>query len=220
MQNLKINLKSLEEQLSLIGINYSKLNESNIQNNFKIYSPNNGFVVEIKSNIGRYINLGDIILEMVKDNDIHLVLEAFDKDINLLQIGQKVVSYSINDNSKVYNSDIVSINKSLSQNNIIEVHCHISNIDNNLIIGKFMYGEIEINDPQVNAIENEAVVDYENKKYIFIKKDNNNFEKIEVKTGIVNKEFTEILDTQLIEKLKNNEIVKHGAYTLLMQEKK
>lgn len=217
--DLKVRLKSIEEQLKLIGLNPDKINENNIQSSYSIYSPINGFVASINTNVGKYANLGDILIELIRNDDIHLVLEAYDNNVNDLKIGQNVKVYSINNDKKYYRAKIISINKSLSQNNIVDVHCHINNLDNEIIVGKFMYGIIELINSNKNVIENSAIIDYENNKYIFIQKGENLFEKIEIKVGLNNSKHSEILTDQKLN-LKNFNIVNNGAYYLLMEENK
>lgn len=222
--NLKIKLNAYQEQLKLIGLSPNSLNEKNIHNSYTIYSPINGFVRQINTNVGKYIGLGDVALELIRNDDIHLVLNAFESDLQYLKVKQKVKVYSLNNNiNSFYNAEIISINKSISQNNIVEIHAHIENSDENLVVGTLMYGVVDITLKNVNVLENQTILDMDNKKYVYIKITDNKFQKVEITTGASNNNFTEVKlnnNQKSFELLKRAQIVENDAYYLLMEENK
>lgn len=209
-------VRSLEEKIKLIGINPAKLTPATITRSVHIYSPINGFVSEVNVNIGKYVNPSDVLFELVNPTDIHLALTIFEKDLDKLFIGQKLIAYSNNQPDKRYPCTIILISKNLSGERSAEVHCHFEQYDKNLLPGMFMNADIEVKSNNVNALPNDAIVRFENKQYIFLTRGNNHFEMVEIKTGNAENGFTEVA---IDEKLAAETFVLKGAYNLLMKLK-
>lgn len=214
----KIQVKSLSEKLRLIGINPDNLNENNLSRSISIPSPIDGFVSKVNVNIGKYSNPEDVLFEIVDPSDIHLALTIFERDINKLVIGQKLLAYTNNSPEKKYPCEIILIGKDFSDSRSIEVHCHFENYDKTLIPGMYMNAEIEIQSANALLLPSDAIVSFENKQYIFIVKGKNNFEMAEVKTGTTANGLTEIAPTESVS-IENTSIVTKGAYNLLMKMK-
>ncbi|MBI4930535.1 MAG: efflux RND transporter periplasmic adaptor subunit [Bacteroidetes bacterium] len=214
----KVLVKSLSEKLQLIGINPETLNENNLSRSITIPSPIDGFVSKVNVNIGKYAKPEDVLFEIVNPADIHLALTIFEKDINKLFIGQKLIAYTNNNPEKKYPCEIILIGKDFGQDRSVEVHCHFEKYDATLIPGMFMNAEIEVQSNNALVLPSEAVVSFENKQYVFIAKNNTEFEMTEIKTGNTENGFTEIvLPTD--KTLGNRNFVIKGAYSLLMKMK-
>jgi cobalt-zinc-cadmium efflux system membrane fusion protein len=216
-ESQKITVKSLSEKLRLIGMNPAKLDDGNISRDVAVYSPINGYVTKVNVNIGKYVNPTDVLFEIVDPSDIHLALDVFEKDINLLYPGQKVLAYTNSDPDKKYNCKVILIGKDLSDQRKIEVHCHFLQNDPALIPGTFMNAEIEVKSTNALTLPDEAIVQYENKNYAFRVKSKGSFEMLEVKTGSSKDGFTELVSSN--KDLQNQIFVTKGAYSLLMKMK-
>lgn len=216
LKTQKILVKSLAEKLKLAGINPEKLNENSISKSINIYSPINGYVSKVNVNIGKYISPTDVMFELVNTSDIHLALKVFEKDLDKLSIGQKVVAYTNTYPDKKYPCEILLIGKSLSEERNTDVHCHFEVYDKALIPGTYMNAEIAVTNAKSYVLPEDAIVRFENKYYVFVKKTATQFEMIEVQIGNTEKGFTEIIKT---ENLNNQTFVIKGAYTLLMSLK-
>ncbi|WP_394991756.1 efflux RND transporter periplasmic adaptor subunit [Emticicia sp.] len=216
LKTQKILVKAFAEKLKLIGINPEKLNENSISKSINIYSPINGYVSKVNVNIGKYIAPTDVMFELVNTSDIHLALKVFEKDLDKLSIGQKVMAYTNTYPDKKYPCEILLIGKSLNEERNTEVHCHFEAYDKALIPGTYMNAEIAITNAKSYVLPEDAVVRFENKHYIFVMKSATQFEMIEVQIGNTEKGFTEILKT---ENLNNQTFVIKGAYALLMSLK-
>ncbi len=215
-QNLKINTKSLSEKLKLIGINPENLNEKNISRSIEIHSPIDGFVSHVNVNIGKYVNPSDVLFELVNPTDIHLGLTIYEKDLDKIYIGQKLMAYTNHKPEIKYPCDIILIGKDLSEERSVEVHCHFEKYDKTLIPGMFMNAEVEINSNDAKVLPDDALVRFENVNYAFVAKNKNTFEMIEVKLGNTENGFTEV---RMDESFYNSNIVTKGAYNLLMHLK-
>jgi cobalt-zinc-cadmium efflux system membrane fusion protein len=214
-QTQKIKVKSLSEKLKLIFINAENLNEQNLSKSINILSPIDGYVSKVNINIGKHVEPSDILFELVNPEDIHLALTIFEKDIDKIFIGQKVMAYTNTNPDKKYSCEIILIGKDFSNDRNIIAHCHFDKYDHSLIPGMFMKASIELNTKKAPVLPNEAIVNYEGLHYIFIKKDTFTFEMHEIKTGNSENNNTEII-TEDIQSILNKNIVVKGAYQLLM----
>ena len=215
-QTQSILIKSLEEKLKLIGVNPNSIGANNISRSINIYSPINGFVSAVNVNIGKYANPSDVLFELINPTDIHLALTVFEKDLDKLFIGQKLLAYTNSQPGKKYPCEIILISKNFSDERSAEVHCHFEQYDKTLLPGMFMNADIEVKSVNASALPDDAIVRFENKQYAFITKGNNQFEMVEIKTGNSENGFTEII---VDEKLITETFVLKGAYNLLMKMK-
>lgn len=212
----KIAVKSLSEKLKLIGINPETLNESSISRNVSVYAPIDGFVSGINVNIGKYVNPSDVLFELVNPTDIHLNLTVFEKDINKLFIGQKLLAYTNNEPDKKHPCEIILIGQNISNERSVEVHCHFEDYDKTLIPGMYMNADIEVKSNNALVVPEDAIVNFEGKNYIFIDKGNRSFELQQVDAGNTENKLTEVLNKEHIQ---GKNIVISGAYSLLMSLK-
>jgi len=209
-------MAALAEKLRLAGINVDQLNEKNISRSVNIYSPINGYVSKVDVNIGKYVSPTEVLFELVNPADIHLALKVFEKDLDKLFMGQKLVAYTNNDPGKKYPCEILLIGKDLTIERNTDVHCHFETYDKSLIPGTYMNAEIEVKKNDAYTLPEDAVVRFENKNYVFIKKRNNQFQMTEVNTGNTENGFIEILNA---ENFVSGELVIKGAYSILMSLK-
>jgi cobalt-zinc-cadmium efflux system membrane fusion protein len=212
----KILISALNEKLKLVGINTNQLTEQTITRSIQLHSPIDGYVSKVNVNIGKYVAPTEVLFELINPTDIHLALTVFEKDVNKLFIGQKLLSYTNNDPENKHRGDIILIGKDLGPDRSTEVHCHFDDYDKTLIPGTYMNADIEVKNTAAWVLPEDAVVRFENKQYIFIKKSDKTFELQEVQTAATENGFTEILNT---ENWQQKQVVGKGAYTLLMSLK-
>ncbi len=216
IQNVLV--KSLSEKLKLIGINPTELTENNLSRSINITSPIDGYVSHVNMNIGKYATPSDILFELVNPTDIHLGLNIFERDINKLFIGQKLIAYTNANPEKKYPCEIILIGKDLGRDRSAEVHCHFEQYDKSLIPGMFMNAEIEVQSIDAFVIATDAIVRFEGKQFIFTEIEKNSYGMHEVTTVNTENGFTQIAFPDNMD-LGNKTFVTKGAYTLLMKMK-
>lgn len=210
--------RSLAEKLRLININPERLTTETITRNISLYSPINGYVTKVNVNIGKYSNPSDVLFEIVNPADIHLALDIFEKDINKLSIGQKLLAYTNTNPSKKYPCEIILIGKDFSADRTVEVHAHFEAYDKTLIPGTYMNAEIGTTSNKVHVLPSDAIVTYENEQFVFVETGKNSFEITKVSTGVSQDNFTALSEASARELL-DKKIVLRGAYNLLMKMK-
>jgi len=214
----KVLVKSLSEKLLLIGINPDNLTENTISRSIAIHSPIDGYVSKVNVNIGKYASPTDVLFELVNPQDIHLALDVFEKDIDNLQIGQKLLAYTNTQPDKKYPCEIILIGKDISETRSVEVHCHFDSYDKSLIPGMYMNAEIEVSSQNDFVIADESIVTFEGKHYVFYEKSKNNFEMVEVETGNSENGITQITFKNNFNPEQKQFVIK-GAYSILMKSK-
>lgn len=213
-RNFSIESKALAEKLRLIGLNPAKLTEDNISRAIGIYSPINGYVSKVNVNIGKYVVPSDIIFELVNPSNIHLNLTVFEKDLSKMKIGQQVMAYSNSTPDKKYRTKVVLVSHALNEERSTAVHCDFDHYDQTLVPGMYMNAVVQLNNDKIDALPEDAFVNYENKEYVFVSNGPNNFKMTEVKKGGTEQGFTAVNSD-----LKGKKIVVKGAYSLLMKLK-
>lgn len=211
--NQKITLKSLAEKLKLINIIPEKLTENNISKTINVYSPINGYVSKVNANIGKYLNPTDILFELVNPEDIHLNLMIFEKDLDQLFVGQKLMAFTNNNPKLMHPCSIILISKDINTERYAEVHCHFEDYDKNLFPGMYMNAEITLNDTQRPCLPTDAIVSFDGSHFVFVAQPNNQFEMKKVILGSQQNGFVHIENDST---LANQKIVTVGAYNLLM----
>jgi cobalt-zinc-cadmium efflux system membrane fusion protein len=210
----RITLKSLEEKLKLIQINPGTLTANSISKSVNIYAPISGMITKVDVNIGKYVSATDMLFQIMDNQSMYAKLNVFEKDAANLSIGQKIKVFTNSQPDVFYETKIEFVNKSYSDESAIEVYAKIFNTTKKLIPGNYINALIQINNNNAFVLNNDAIVDYEGKKFVFIQNENKNtFSMQEVQLGTITDKVSEILNYDL---LQNKSIVIGDAYTLLM----
>jgi cobalt-zinc-cadmium efflux system membrane fusion protein len=201
-------------KLKLLNISIQQLEGGNISPEIKILSPINGFVTVMNVNIGSYVQPQDLIFRIVDTEHLHAELIVYEKDISNIAIGQEV-NIMLNNEKKERLAHVYLINKEISTERTIRVHCHLDVEDPNLIPGSFFHAKIASQKTPTYALPNQAIVSFEDKNYAFVTTNNPAvFHMIEVSAGISENGFLMVtgIDTSL-------RYVTNGAYDLLSKMK-
>ncbi|MCJ0742972.1 efflux RND transporter periplasmic adaptor subunit [Pedobacter montanisoli] len=213
-RNLNIERRALAEKLKLININADKLDENSLSRTINIYSPIDGYISEVNVNIGKYVTPSDVIFELVNPTDIHLNLTVFERDLDLVQIGQKAIAYTNSKPNQKYEAEVILVSHNVGGNRSAEIHCHFEKYDKSLVPGMYMNAEIELRNQKTATLPEAAIVSFENKDYVFVEIAKNKFKLTPVTVGETEQGYTTV-DKNLAGK----NIVTKGAYSVLMKMK-
>lgn len=211
-----INERSLAEKLKLIHIDPNHLDENSISKSITITAPIDGYVTKVNANIGKYVNPSDVLFELVNPSDIHLNLTVFERDIDKLYVGQKLVAYTNHEPDKKHKCEILLIGQNLSSERNIEVHCHFDDYDRSLIPGMYMNAQIEVKAIDADVLPDDAILFLDGVNYVFVEKAKNTFELRKIVTGVNENGFTQVTAQGGLD---NGKVVIKGAYSLLMAMK-
>jgi len=238
-------LNTLKAKLALIGISENQVEKGNITAGINIKSPINGYVRLVEINIGKFVEPQSEMFEIVDNDHIHIDLHVYEKDINSIEIGQKVLFSLASDEGSIFDATVFAIGKAFeNETKSIRVHAEIVGESNNLLPGMYVNALIETNPKMRRVLPDAAIISEGEKEYIFVKTiqkedlheghsheeeesghegHNHNspkisFLKIGVKTGYSELGLTEILATDSIPP--NDGIVIKGAFYLHAEMKK
>ena len=210
----RITLKSLEEKLKLIQINPGTLTANSISKSVNIYAPISGMITKVDVNIGKYVTATYMLFQIMDNQSMYAKLNVFEKDAANLSIGQKIKVFTNSQPDVFYETKIEFVNKSYSDESALEVYAKILNTTKKLIPGNYINALIQIDNNNAFILNNDAIVDYEGKKFVFIQDENKNtFSMQEVQLGTITDKVSEIIN---YDTLQNKSIVIGDAYTLLM----
>ena len=120
---------SLQKQLELIGINSVSLSSENIQSVVNISSPISGTISTVLINIGSYVDASNPIAEIVDNNQLHLDLYVYEKDLQKLKVGQTIHFTLTNNPGKEYDAEVYAISNTFEQNTkAVAVHAMVKGL--------------------------------------------------------------------------------------------
>jgi cobalt-zinc-cadmium efflux system membrane fusion protein len=158
---------ALLAKLKMINIDLVSLEAGNITSIGNVYSPINGYVTEVNVNIGKFVNPADVLFEIVDTEHLHVELTVFEKDVPKIKLGQKVRFVLANETSDRL-ATVYLIGREISVDRTIRIHCHIDKEDTQLLPGMYLKANVETGGTLVPALPDEAIIDYQGKKYIFV----------------------------------------------------
>ncbi|HEX2845578.1 MAG TPA: efflux RND transporter periplasmic adaptor subunit [Chitinophagaceae bacterium] len=188
----KVLVKGYDEKLRLIGINPANLSEQNISRSVPVYSPINGFVSKVNVNIGKYVNPSDVLFELINPDDIHAALTVFEKDLAKIKPKQKVMVTFVDDPATEYECEVLLVTKNVDDNRSALVHCHFEKQPKQLLPGMFLNASIRVNEAEVTAVPEEAVVRYGDGQFVLEETGKGVFQLQAVETGIKDHGWVEI----------------------------
>ena len=208
-------------RLSMLNINFTELEKGHIIKTFNLYTPITGYVTQVNTNIGAFAASNDMLFKIADTEHLHAELTVFEKDVPKLKIGQKV-RFTLANEETERTATVFLIGREISKDRTVQIHCHLDKEDAQLIPGMYLKAYVESGANKVLALPEQAIVEFEGKKYVFVqespagseKKRSLEFKMTAVQTGIIENGYTQIslTDTSL-------KIVIKGAYDLLSKVK-
>lgn len=220
---LKAANSALEEQLRMLNLSPQELGKGNMTSIVQIISPINGFVTAVNVNLGKFVNPQDVVCEIVDTEHLHAELTVFEKDITKVKKGQKVRFVLVNEGDRERGASIYLINHKIEPDRTVRVHAHLDQDDPSLLPNMYLKAVIELGEASTYALPEKAVVSTAGKFYVFLKhteeadaskETHHAFQAVEVKTGVSQNGYTEVLLPDDFDVTKGNVVV-NGAYDLL-----
>ena len=224
-KNIKAEAKALEQKLALIGINPVNLHEDDISSSVAVASPISGFVKAVNINIGEFVAPSDVMFEIVNSDKLFLELTLFEKDADKVAAGQKI-QFFINNETEQHEAVIYQTGKSINTDKSYKVYASVPGVCKNVLPGMYVNAIIEASGNKVTALPSDAVVNFDDKDYIFVfdkdKKENGvsftEYRMVEVRKGVTDAGYTEISLPEGFD-IASGKIVIKGAYNLLSAKK-
>ncbi|RYZ25262.1 MAG: efflux RND transporter periplasmic adaptor subunit, partial [Chitinophagaceae bacterium] len=166
-ESMRARVAGLKTKLQMMNVNIASLEKGNIQNAIPLYSPINGYVTEVKTNIGAYADAAAELFEIADTGHLHAELTVFEKDVPKLQIGQKV-RFTLANETKERMATVDLIGKEISSERTVQIHCRLDKEDASLLPGMYLKALVESGTQEVPAVVSKAIVEFQGSKYIFV----------------------------------------------------
>jgi cobalt-zinc-cadmium efflux system membrane fusion protein len=227
INSLEGRIGAINARLRAVGINPASVTNANFISTVSIRTPISGYVTEVNTNIGAYVNPTDILFEIVDTKHLHAELTVFEKDVPKLKIGQKV-RFTLANETTDRMATVYLIGREISTERTVRIHCHLDKEDAQLLPGMYLQALVETASNKVAALPEKAIVDFQGKKYIFVEAEEegeahegegemHHFEMMEVKLGVTEMGYTEVSTSGV--DLSTKKVVINGAYDLLSKMK-
>ncbi|HEY5510412.1 MAG TPA: efflux RND transporter periplasmic adaptor subunit [Prolixibacteraceae bacterium] len=224
-KNLKAQVSALKQKLVLISINPDNLQEDNISRSISLVSPITGYVDAVNVNLGKYVTPTDVMFRIVNNDKLYLELTLFEKDANKVAKDQKIRFY-INNESEQHAAIITQTGQSVSSDKTYKVYASVTGVCKSVLPGMYVNAIVETSGDLVTALPSGAVVNFDDKDYIFVFDKNKEeggkpfteYKIVEVKKGVTDGGYTEIILPEGFDFVHAKVVVK-GAYTLLSAKK-
>ena len=218
-QTLQAKENGLKQKLGVLNINIASLEKGNIQRTINVTAPISGYVTQVNVNLGQFVTPADILFRIVNTEHLHAELTVFEKDIPKLKIGQ-LVRFTLANETTQRTATVHLIGREISAERTVRVHCHLEQEDTQLLPGTYLQALIETGANAVKALPDAAVVNFENKAYVFVRKPGTDstyhFNMLEVQKGNSEQGYTEVTFPK---DAPASEVVVNGAYDLLAKMK-
>lgn len=224
-KSLKVQVKALEQKLTLIGFNPTRMTEENISRSVALVSPISGYVRAVNVSIGKSVSASDVLFEIVNSDKLFLELTLFEKDADKVSNGEKI-RFFINNETEQHDAVIYQTGKSINNDKTYKVYANVIGHCKNMLPGMYVNAVIQAKSNQVKAVPTEAIVSFEDKDYIFVFEKNKveagkpftEYRMIQVQKGVSDNGYTEITLPGSFD-CKVTKVVVKGAYNLLSAKK-
>ncbi len=205
-------VQNYKSQLEMAGLSPEKIQESGIQQYVYVKSPISGYIVKNNLNKGKFLSANAEMMEIIDNDHMHAELNVFNTDIGRIKKNDTFI-FKPNGIDKEYEGYIKLISQGINeQTKTINVHGHFKDEQQLLKVGTFINAQILLGGEAVNAVPEDAIIDFEGKKVIFKAESDHEFIPLEITTGNKDNGFVEI--TSIHDNDFNINIVTQGAHFL------
>lgn len=142
--SMKSKLEAASAQLTILGVAPESLLKNGIQPYLDIKSPLSGYVTDLNTNLGKYINAGEPICEVIDKGETLLCLTAYEKDLEHLSTGSKVEFHVNGLNNQAFEATVISIGQEVDKvNRSLEVYAKVKETNTHFRPGMYVSARVE-----------------------------------------------------------------------------
>lgn len=220
-------IKTMEARLKIIGVNPARVREGVVSASVNIYSPVNGSVREVYTNLGKYINPQDVIMDITNSEDLHVELTVYENDIPRIKKGQRILFALSKAPEEWRQAEVFLVGSGVREDRSVTVHGHLKQMYEDLLPGMYVSAKVETDSNEVWAAPEESIVRFGGRQYIFTyggeRAENgqtvHDFEMVEVTPGYSENGYTQISVTDSSQDITSLQLITKGAFTLLAKAK-
>ncbi len=212
-------LTGLGRQLAQLGISVHAVSQGKFTCVFPLRAPISGTVSQITASLGSYADMQTPLMKIRNNHAVECDLNVFEKDINKVKIGNKVLLSLTNQPEVKVAGHVYGINEYFNDGTkSVAVHVKLdAKRDARLFDGMFVTGKIATGRQVCNTLPDKAIVHSDGKSYIFAlngtpRSGKYSFSRHEVTTGMSEGGYTEVALCKHI--TKGKKIVTDNAFYL------
>ena len=141
--SMKSRVEAAAAQLKLLEVEPEVLLKEGIQPFLQIKAPISGYVADVKMNVGKYMNVGDALCEIVDKSRTLLRLTTYEKDLADMKV-RNPVQFRVNGMGKtVFKATLISIGQKVDEDTrSVEVYARVDTVDNQFRPGMYVTARI------------------------------------------------------------------------------
>lgn len=113
-------------QLGLYGVNVASL-QHGIKPVLTVVSPINGYIANLKINVGKYVSTGEALCDVIDKSTILLKLSVYEKDLGKVHIGSELLFRVNGIPGREFKASIVTVGQQIDENgHMAEVIARVS----------------------------------------------------------------------------------------------
>lgn len=125
--SMKSRVQAAAAQLRLLEINPETLGDTGIRPYIEVKAPINGYISNVQANLGKYLNVGEPLCDLIDKSQTMVRLVAYEKDLEGMALGKRV-QFRVNGLGKTtFHTTLVSIGQQVDDaNRSIELYAKVS----------------------------------------------------------------------------------------------
>lgn len=144
--SVKSKAEAMAARLSLLGIDAGSLRSKGMMTRLEVKAPISGYVTDINVNVGKYLEPGEPVCDIIDKSRLMLQLTAYEKDLSHFRTGS-IVEFRANGlGDRTFEAQIVSIDQKVDNNNrSVKVFAQLKGTDELFRPGMYVSARIKKN---------------------------------------------------------------------------
>ncbi len=144
--SMKSRLEAATAQLTLLGADIPALKEKGISPYLEVKAPLTGYVTNTNINIGKYLDVGEPVCDVIDKSRILLQLTAYEKDLGKLKPGSTVEFHVNGMPEETFEATLLSIDQMVNdENRSIKAYAKVKNVNSRFRPGMYVSARIKEN---------------------------------------------------------------------------
>ena len=209
---------ALESKLKLLNLDPKKIENGALESRISIQAPINGVITDQTLVVGQHLSPGESLMEIVDMHQLQLHLHVYEKDLNQLERGQRVLFQHPGEDDILHEARIIQLGRSIDNESktVLCIASIAEDARSSLVNNLFVQATIATCERETIAIPDGAILSEEDKHYILVlveeREDELVFRKTPVNLGVIQKGFAELLEEG------KQDILLEGVYNLVTSE--
>lgn len=142
--SMKSRLEAAAAQLTILGVPAEELLQKGIRPYLEVKSPLNGYVANMAINLGKYINAGEPICDIINKGETLICLTAYEKDLENLEAGKRI-QFRVNGmGEQTFHATVLSIGQVVDETNrSLEIYGRVKESNPRFRPGMYVSARVE-----------------------------------------------------------------------------